>query len=148
VERGRKRDPALIGWRAYVANGLAIMIGMKAFVTHPSSIPLGDVSVSAEIGRDRPEERWEVTVVISRAPDQELIQGGEIEAHLLTENGTGLPLLDHPTGALVEAGGSLGVSANAVFGFRDSAILPTRLRVTYRGETAVFDVVPATEDPH
>jgi hypothetical protein len=42
----------------------------------------------------------------------------------------------------------LGVLANAVFGFRDAATLPTRLRVTYRGETDVFDVVPATEDPH
>jgi hypothetical protein len=124
------------------------MIGYQTFVTQPSSIPLGDVSVSAELGRDRPAERWEATVVISRAPDQELILGSEIEARLLTEDGTSLPLLDHPSGALVEAGGSLGVSANAVFGFRDSGILPTRLRVTYRGETADFDVIPPTEDPH
>lgn len=124
------------------------MIGLEIFVAQPSSIRLGDVSVSAELGRDRPAERWEVTVVISRAPDQELIGGSEIDAQLLSEDDTNLPLLDHPTGALVEAGGSLGVSANAVFGFRDSGTLPTRLRVTYRGETAVFVVAPATEAPH
>jgi hypothetical protein len=39
------------------------------------------------------------------------------------------------------------MSVNAVFGFRDSGTLPTRLSVTYRGQTAVFDVVTATEDP-
>jgi hypothetical protein len=138
----------LIGGRAYLVKSLAIMIGLQTFVTQPSSIPLGDDSVSAELGRDRPANRWEVTVIVSRAPDQKLVHGSEIEAQLLTEDGAGLPVLDHPTGSLVEAGGSLGMSANAVFGFRDSGTLPTRLRVIYRGRTAVFDVIPATEDPH
>ena len=124
------------------------MNGLQAFVTRPFSLPLGDDSVSAELGLDRDATRWEVKIVISRPPDQELIQGGEIEAQLLTEDGADLPVLDHPTGPLVEAGGSLGMSANAVFGFRDLGTLPTRLRVTYRGRTAVFGVIPATEEPH
>jgi hypothetical protein len=137
----------LIGRWNNVVNGLAIMIGLQTFFLEPSSIPVGDVSVSAELGRDRPAERWGVTVVISRAPDQQPIRGSEIGAHLVTEDGTSLPLLDHPTGPLVEAGGSLGMSVNAVFGFRDSGTLPTQLHVTYRGETAVFNVITATDDP-
>jgi hypothetical protein len=138
----------LIGWWTYVTKGVAIMIGFETFIIQPSSIPLGDVSVSAEVARDRAAGRWEITVVISRAPDQQLIQGNEIAAQLLTKDGTSLPPLDHPTGPLVEAGGSLGMSANAVFGFQDSGTLPTGLRVTYRGETAVFNVILATEDSH
>ncbi len=123
------------------------MIGFETFVTQPSSIPFGDVSVSAEIGRDRPTDRWEVTVVVARAPGQEAIKGSEIEAQLLTDSGESLPVLDRPSGPLVEAGGSLGMSVNAVFGFLDAGTIPTQLRVSYRRQTADFDVIPATEDP-
>jgi hypothetical protein len=111
-----------------------------AWKTEPSSLPLRDVSVSAVLARDRDRGRWDVTVVLSRAPDQERVQGNEVQAQLLDEHGVPFKTLERPSGPLVEAGGSLGMSANAPFCFAATEAAPAGLTVTYRGQTVRFRV--------
>jgi hypothetical protein len=108
----------------------------------PSSHALSDASISAEVRR-APSGDWEVIVVIVRAPDQTLIQPSEVGARLLDEHGKELALLTSPSKPLAEAGGSLGVSANARFEFADCGRLLAELVVRFRDEEVRFSLTPA-----
>jgi hypothetical protein len=102
---------------------------------------LDDVSVSAVLNLDRDRVRWDVTVVLSRKPDQEPVQGSEVQAQLLDQHGVPLKALERPSGPLAEAGGSLGMSANAPFRFAATETAPGGLTVTYRDQTVRFRVL-------
>jgi hypothetical protein len=111
------------------------------FAIEPFSQPLGEVTVSAELGHDTSADQWDVLVLLTRKPDQAPVQGCEVDAQLLNEGNVPLKELQRPTGPLVEAGGGLGMTANALFRFQDSVAAPTQLVVTYRGQTAHFRIV-------
>jgi len=115
---------------------------LDTFIVQPFSLPVQDVSLSALVQMDQSKNNWDLTVVISRAPDQEPIQGSEVEAQLLTQDGVPLTGIERPLGALVEAGGSLSSSANAVFRFQNLGIMPNQLLVTYKNQTVQFQVLP------
>jgi hypothetical protein len=117
----------------------------NVFSLDPFSIPIDDVTVSGTLQQNILNNCWDVTIVISRAPNQRQMNGVEIEAQLLDVHGRPFTLLERPAGPLVEAGGSLGVSANALFRFLDSKTIPAKLVVTYRGKTVNFDVVSRTD---
>lgn len=116
------------------------MVDRKFFV-EPTSIPIGDTSVTAQIRLDQPGDQWDVIIVISRAPGLDPIQGQEVDAQLIDAQGSSMKVLERPTRLLVEVGGSLGTSANARFRFQDSTAVPERLLVTYQDQTASFRVV-------
>jgi len=105
----------------------------------PPAVDLTDVTVSAVL-RAAPGDGWDVTVVVSRAPGQPQLPATDVTAVLVDSGGQPLPLLDRDQGLLVEAGGGLGVSANAAFRFAPGSNPPARLTVTYRGTPAEFDV--------
>lgn len=111
------------------------------FVVEPFSLPIGMTEVSVVISQNQPNNSWDVTVVLTRAPDQALIHSSELDAQLVDDKGIALKLLEHASGTLVEAGGSLGTSANAQFQFEDSNIIPAHLLVTYQNQEVRFRVV-------
>jgi hypothetical protein len=104
----------------------------------PSSVDVAGatLSVVAEYAAD--SEEWHVRVVITRLPDQPRLTAGDVDAKLTALDGRSLPLVSRDRGALVEAGGSLGMSANADFRFASSGHQPSRLTVTYQGTAAGF----------
>ncbi len=112
------------------------------FTLEPKSTSVGGMSVLAKLERDASADRWNATIVFSRAPDLPPMPGNEVDAQLLDAGGASLKVLERPSGALAEAGGSLGNSANAVFRFQGSKVEPAELVVTYRGQTVRFRVVP------
>jgi hypothetical protein len=118
------------------------VVQSKAYVTEPFSIPLGENSISAVLGFDESGKCWDVTVVIQRASGQPQIRGDEVKAQLSDERGAELQTLTQASGLLVEAGGSLGTSANAQFQFESSDAAPSCLLVTYQGQTVSFRIVP------
>jgi len=111
------------------------------FAVEPFSLPLGEMNISAVIQLDRIANRWDVIVVFSRFPDQAPIQGEEVDVQLLDDHGMALKVLERPSGPLVEAGGSLSTSANALFRFQDSGTTLSELLVTYQVQTVRFRVV-------
>ncbi len=113
-----------------------------SFIVEPFSQSLTEVSVSALLRRDHTNRAWEITIVISYAPDQNSIDGNEIDARLIDANGKSMDLLERPSGALMGAGTSLSTSSNARFVFHESESPPGELQVIYRGEIARFKVVP------
>ena len=108
----------------------------------PKSASLGGMSVVAKLAPDPSADRWEATIVFSRAPDAPLMSGKDVDVQLLDAGGSPLKVLDRPPGPLPEVGGSLGNSANARFHFERSKLEPAELAVTYGGETVRFRVVP------
>jgi len=123
---------------------------LAALAIQPMSVPLGEVAVSAAICPNNSRKSWDVTVFLTQSPDQEqeeLLQGSEIEAQLITENGTTLRVLERPSGSLAATGGGLGTSTSAPFQFQQSEDIPKQLLVTYQDQTAQFNIVPA-EDNH
>jgi hypothetical protein len=113
----------------------------RNLTVEPRSITLGEVSVNAVIRSESSPQRWQVIVVLSRAPNLPAVQGDEVEAQLFDACGTPLRLVERPQGDLVEVGSSLGTSVNAGFRFQDSGTTLARLLVHYQGNTARFRVV-------
>jgi hypothetical protein len=113
-------------------------------VSEPFSLPVDESSISAVA--HEADGRCSVTVVVSRAPGLPPIDGSELEARLFDGASNELPVLRRPQGELVEAGGSLGVSANATFEFETRAAAPEVLEVGYAGEVVRFRLVPADDD--
>jgi hypothetical protein len=109
--------------------------------TEPFSIAAGPVEVSADIGHDRATDTWNVTVVLTRAAGHLPVDAGDVSIQMLDAEGRPFEVTRRPTGPLPEAGGSLGVSANARFGLRGPGRLPDRLVVTYRGSTPHFRIL-------
>lgn len=109
----------------------------------PSAQPLGSASLSALLRLDQATNQWIVTVVITRAAGQPQIQGHEVDAQLLDSQGRPFAVLERPSGPLVEAGDSLGMSANALFRFEAPSVTPAELAVTYQGRAVSFRVMPA-----
>jgi hypothetical protein len=108
---------------------------------HPPSYVIGDETISADLRRDSRTDSWEVTVVIARAPGQDLLPADAVEVQLIDGAGETIELLAGPSAPLVEAGGSLGVSANANFRFGDGSRQPFGLVVTYQNQQVQFQVV-------
>ena len=113
----------------------------NTFAVKPFSLPIGMTTVSAVIRLDQSNNCWDVTVVLTRTPGQARIHSSEVDAQLLDNKGIALKLLEHSSGTLVEAGGSLGTSANAQFRFVDSSVVPTHLLVTYHNQEVRFQVI-------
>jgi hypothetical protein len=108
-------------------------------VAVPSSHSLRDADVSARLAFRPDELAWDVSVLLSRRPDLPQVEADELTTRLLDPVGSPLPVLS-------EVGGGLGVTANAEYRFAapTSGEAPSRLEVEYRGESAGFDLVPAT----
>lgn len=113
------------------------------YTVTPSEQPLGNASISALLSLDRAMSQWIVTVMITRAAGQARIQGHEVDAQLLDSQGRPFAALERPSGPLVEAGNSLGMSANAQFRFEAPSVTPAELTVTYQGRAVRFRVMPA-----
>lgn len=111
------------------------------FAVEPQSASIDGMSVLAKLERSTSGDQWDATIVFSRAADQPPIPATDVDAQLLDAAGTPLKVLERPERALVEAGGSLGTSANARFRFEASKAEPATLAVTYRGQTVRFSVV-------
>jgi len=120
-------------------------LSLETFRTDPLEAPMGEATLSALLQRQG--TRWEVTIILSRSPAPTPIDGAEVEAELLDAAGQPLPLERRPEGPLVEAGGSLAMSANAPFEFRDAGAPPVTLIVRWRGQSARLRVVPAPTGP-
>jgi|DewCreStandDraft_5_1066085.scaffolds.fasta_scaffold00317_22 hypothetical protein len=118
-------------------------MALDEYILEPSSLPLSNVSISALLQLERATNQWVVTVVITRAAGQPPIQARDVDAQLLDSQGGPLPVLERPSGPLVEAGDSLGMSANALFRFADTAAVPAELIVTYEGQPVRFRIVQA-----
>ncbi len=116
----------------------------RDLLVEPKTISIAGMSVSAKVSPDRDGNRWNVTVVFSRAADLPPLDGRDVEAQLLDDKGSPLELLERPSGVLVEFGGSLGNSANAEFRFRRPDVIPAKLLVTYRASQGVFALRPAS----
>jgi hypothetical protein len=113
---------------------------VNKLVTKPFSIEFNQCSVSAVIKFNQANSSWHVTVVINRRPGNPQIKGEEIDARLLSYTGVELKILERPKGQLYEAGGSLGVSTNVFFQFQSDSDKPSRLEVTYQGQTICFQL--------
>ncbi len=111
------------------------------YTVTPSEQLCGSVSISALLRLDRATNQWVVTVVITRTAGQPPIQGRDVDAQFLDSRGRPLSVLERPSGSLVEAGDSLGMSANALFRFADATAMPAELIVTYEGQSGRFRVV-------
>jgi hypothetical protein len=105
----------------------------------PASISLGESIVSADICLDRVHDRWEVLVVFTRPPNQAPMQGQDVDAQLFDVHERKLKVLEHPSGPLVEFGGSLGNSVNALFRFQNLGVAPSRLLITYQSQAVCFN---------
>lgn len=111
--------------------------------TEPASLPVGDATISAQIRQTGPEGDWHVTVVISRAPDQPLLDASEVTSELIDQAERPVAPVDRDTGLLVEAGTSLSASTNANFRFDLEAAPPRELRISYRGQEVRFRPRPS-----
>lgn len=111
--------------------------------TDPPSVDLPDGVLSAVVAPAEPDSGWRLTVVIARGPDEPRLDARDVDAELEDAAGCRLPLIERDRGLLVDAGGSLGTSANAVFRFGVGSAPPAALRVTFRGRSADFRLRPA-----
>lgn len=111
------------------------------FTLEPPYIVIDGTEVSAVLQSDSATNIWEVIVVLAHRPTGQLINGSEVDAQLVQgDSSTPLKQLTRPSEPLVEAGGSLWVSANARFRFQGNNGTPTRLIINYRGQTATFAI--------
>jgi hypothetical protein len=110
---------------------------MKISVS-PSSVDADNATLSVVVEHAADSQTWYVRVVITRPPDQPRLTAEDVDAKLTAADGHSLPLVRRDRGALVEAGDSLGMSANADFRFASSGHPPSRLTVTCQGTTAEF----------
>jgi hypothetical protein len=109
----------------------------------PRSIGLGEATISVEVTRNDAQAEWRVRVIITRRDDQPRLQGDAVETRLLRADGTLLRQIAGATGLLPQAGGSLGMSANADFRFAaEGNDLPTALDVAFQGQTVHFTLQP------
>ena len=111
------------------------------FALEPRTSTVAGMSVLAQVTADKSKDSWDVTIVFSRAVGLPPMQAEEVDAQLIDTRGKAKPVVERPSGPLVEFGGSLGNSVNASFRFHDSRLEPGELVVTCRGETARFRVV-------
>lgn len=79
-------------------------------------------------------------VVISRPDDRPPIDGRQISARVSEVSGGELALLRGPSGTQVQAGGSLGMSANITFLLQGTGKAVRRVELDYLGETAAFEL--------
>jgi hypothetical protein len=106
----------------------------------PPTVDVGDESIAVRLAPDE-AGGWIATVLILRRADSgSRVQGEDVEAHLTDGDGRELSIVERPTGALVEAGDTLGVSANARFRFAETGARPAALSVSYRGLDAPFEI--------
>lgn len=109
----------------------------------PSSLSIGEATISADVTGDAARSEWRVLVIITRRDDQPRLQGEEVDARLLRAKDRPLRRLERATGTLRQAGDSLGMSANADFLFAaDGDDPPTALDVTFQGQTVHFTLQP------
>jgi hypothetical protein len=110
----------------------------------PPVVDLKDESVAARLERDEQEGAWLVTVLVlrhlGRDAGAEPVRGEDVSARLVDEAGVELEPEERPSGPLREAGGTLGVSANAPFRFRGGRGRPAALVVEYVGTRCRFVV--------
>lgn len=111
-----------------------------AWETEPSWVDVEDVTIRAFLRAGQRRKEWDLTVVVGRGPDQPLLAASDVAAELIDAQGRPLPLVERDTGLLVEAGSSLGVSANANFRFAAAEADPKEVRITYRGHDLRFQV--------
>ncbi len=112
----------------------------SALPLHPPAVDLADVTVSAVVSPGPDGAGWEVTALVDRPPDQAPLPAEAVIAELLDDTGRPLPLVRRDEGTLTEAGGGLGVTANAGFLFGPGR--PATLRITYDGTPATFEIGP------
>jgi hypothetical protein len=107
----------------------------------PPAIDFDDESVAARLSSDA-DDSWIATVLILRRREDGAarVEGDDVSARLIDEQGSELPVVERPSGPLVEAGGSLGVSANARFRFSATEARPAELVVDYAGSRCRFEV--------
>lgn len=110
----------------------------------PPTVDLDSGSLTVRLSFDKRTGSWVVFVLITRHRGRDLgepaIQGEDVSAQLIDEDGRELLVEEAPSGELREAGGGLGVSAGAPFRMRGSGARPTALIVEYAGKTFRFDV--------
>jgi hypothetical protein len=106
-------------------------------ITDPRQVEIRGATVHTNISPAR--GGWAVTVLFVRRPTIP-IEGATVDVELTDAHGLAIPLVDRPKGVLVEAGGSLSTTANAVFHFADSAP-PREIVVRWAGEAARFCIV-------
>lgn len=113
----------------------------QGFAVEPQSRQVNETEVYAQVCLESSKHIWNVTVVLSKASESPPIQGQEIDVQLLDAQRLPLRLLARPSNVLVEFGGSLGNSANALFQFQNAEHTPTQLLVKYQDQTVSFNVV-------
>jgi hypothetical protein len=113
-------------------------------VLEPPFVDLDDGSVAARLSFDETTGSWIVFVLITRRRGRDLgeppIQGENVSARLIDEDGEELPVEERPSGDLREASGGLGASAGAPFRMRGTDTRPLALIVQYAGRTCRFEV--------
>jgi hypothetical protein len=112
--------------------------GYSSYAVYPQARTLPDSTITAQVRRHPKDAAWHVLILITRAPDRSPIDAAEVQARLVDENGAALPVLLGPLGPLPEAGGSLGVSANARFQFADRGTRLAELVVQVHGAEVRF----------
>ena len=112
-----------------------------SFAMEPRALTVAGMSVLPQMSADRSGDLWNVTIVFSRSAGLPAMQGQDVDVQLIDSNGAVMPVVERPSGPLVEFGGSLGNSVNAAFSFRSSHLEPKELVVTYQGEAGRFRVV-------
>jgi hypothetical protein len=108
--------------------------------TDPPSHHLQEATVSLALRSGASADEIEAVVVITRAAGQPRIRAEDVEAALLNGEGKPIPPVSRPEGLLVEAGGSLGMSANATYRFLLNGRTPSALVVRYGGRELRFAI--------
>ena len=116
--------------------------GGDAYTVSPQARALTDATVTAQLRRGSGGTTWDLIVLITRLPDQPPLNATEVEAQLVDENAAVLPLLSGPSEPLAEAGGSLGMTANARFQFGDRGARLAVLVVRLQGAELHFRLTP------
>jgi hypothetical protein len=114
----------------------------ETFAVEPVSLSLGELTISALIEKTSVNNIWEVVVIFSRSPGPQLMEANDVEAKLFDAQDNSFTVVERPSDALIEAGGSLRVSANARFCFQGSGKTPLYLEVAYKKQRVRFRVVP------
>jgi hypothetical protein len=115
---------------------------LLSYTVDPHDRALPDSTITAQVHRNSADELWDVLVLITRAPGQPPINAAEVQVQLIDERGVMLPLRMAPSGSLPEAGGLLGMSANALFKLEDRGMLLAELVVRVRGTQVTFHLTP------
>src|SRR6266542_836138 len=110
------------------------------YVVDPRWLSIGEIRITADIHRDQRAQRWRITVVLSRTPNQAPIHAQAVDAQLIDDQGTALNVIERPAGPFVELSEALRISVDAPFQFQDSGYAPAQLLVTYQGQTVQFRI--------